>query len=87
MSTDELPSEKRIDDELTIPENPSVHPESMPNDCEPDETHGEPPQTRLLLTGFAREEITADFLDAIHDLADDHDLPLESISVGQSDDE
>jgi hypothetical protein len=76
--------EKCTADELTIPEDPPVHPEQMLNDCEPD-TDDHPPQTRLLLTGLDREEITADFLVAVHDLADDHDLHVESISVGRPD--
>lgn len=85
MSTNERPHEKRTANELTIPEDPPVHPEPMLNDYEPDSDPDHLPQTRLLITGFSRKEITADFVVTIHDLADDHDLLVESISVGQPD--
>jgi hypothetical protein len=86
MSTNELPPEKRIAANLPIPESPPVHPEEALNSPGPVETLGYPPRTRLLLEGFDPEEITAEFLLDIHDLGDDHGLPLDSISVGQPDD-
>jgi hypothetical protein len=85
MPTNELPPEKRIAANLPIPEYPPVHPEEDLNSSDPDEIRGYPPQTRLLLEGFDPGEVTTDFLVAIHDLGDDHDLPVDSISVGQPD--
>jgi hypothetical protein len=85
MSTNELPVEKRIAANLSIPESPPVHPEEDLNNSEPDEIRGYPPRTRLLLEGFDPDEITTDFLVAIHDLGDGYDLQVDSISVGRPD--
>jgi hypothetical protein len=85
MPTNELPPEKRIATTLPIPESPPVHPEEALNTSNPDEILGYPPRTRLLLEGFDPEEITAEFLVAIHNLGDEHGLPVDSISVGQPD--
>ena len=94
MSMTERPCETRTGDELTpdppirdelIPHSPPVHPEPLLNESEPDAD--EPPYTQLLLEGLDREAITTAFLADLHDLAADHDLTVESISVGRPDDE
>lgn len=88
MSTNEPNAEKRIandqpiPDDLPIPESPPVHPERLLNDSTPDAIYGEPPRTRLFLEGFNSGEVTAEFLLDLHDLADEHDLALDGISVG-----
>ena len=75
MTTDTLPLEKCIADE------PPVHPEETLNNPCLTSLLEHPPQTRLLLEGFDPEEITANFLVTIHDLADERGLALDSISV------
>jgi hypothetical protein len=85
MTTDELPPKKRIAANLPVPEYPPVHPEEALNTSDPDEILGYPPRTRLLLEGFDPDKITVEFLVAIHDLGDEHGLPVDSISVGQPD--
>lgn len=86
MSTNEPPTEKRIAEDLIdpdfLPEERPVHPERLLNDSRPDVVYGVPPRTKLWLEGFNSDEVTADFLLDLHDLAEDHGLPHQSISVG-----
>ncbi|WP_162224184.1 hypothetical protein [Halorussus salinus] len=43
------------------------------------------PDARLLLEGVSPEEITAGFLTDVMDTADEHELPLDGISLLQQD--
>lgn len=74
MTRNERTSEGRIAND------PPVPPRKTRTRPDTTEVH-EPPSTELLIEGFEPDELTPGFLRRLKDLADDHGLPVETISV------
>ena len=78
MTTNEPATEKRIADEPPVPSPETL---AFPT---PKSIMSEPPKTHVLLEGVSSEEITTKFLTDLMDLADEHRLSVEGISVLQN---
>jgi hypothetical protein len=79
MTSNELAPEKCIADDPPVPSLAEL--ESSDNVV----LIGDPPSMRLLFEGLRHHEITAEFLVDLHQVADDHHLNVDGISVRQPD--